>query len=214
MRRPTPSMVISCTALFVALGGTGIAAQTLITSSNQIKNGVITSGDIRNGTIAAADIKNGSISTAKLATAVRGASAAGGGSAFEAVRRNGPELAQAGGATVATLRGLAPGTYAIFAKTTLSPNKPEQGLGELLRSDRSGTGHCVLNAAGDVDDARESLTQPGAQQPSTLNLQLTRSFGEAGDVSLVCDSNQPFRASDTSIIALRLSSSDRKDVTE
>ena len=41
-------MVVACTALVVALGGTAIAA-TKITSSNQITNGIITSADLKNG---------------------------------------------------------------------------------------------------------------------------------------------------------------------
>lgn len=214
MRRPSPSIVISCVALFIALGGTAIAAKTLITSSSQIKNGVVTGSDIRNGTIRGGDIANGTITASKLRSVVRGSSVAGGASAVEAVRKVGPALNQPGGATVATLRSLEPGTYAIFGKTTLSPNKEEQGLGELLRDDKSGTGHCVLNAGGDVDDAREAIAGPGTQQPSSLNLQLTRTIAAPTDVTLVCDSNQPFKASDTSIIAIKLASSSRVDVTE
>lgn len=214
MRRPSPSIVISCIALFVALGGTAIAAKTLITSSSQIKNGVITGADIRNGTIKAADIANRTITASKLRPGVSASSASGGGSAVEVVRRTGPELGEAGAAVVATIRSLEPGTYAIFAKTTLEPNKPERGLGELLRPDRSGTGHCVLDAGGDVDDARAIIAGPGMQQPSTLNMQLTRSIGSPADIKLTCDSNQPFKAADSSIIAIKLSSSKRSDVTE
>lgn len=215
MRRPSPSIVISCLALFIALGGTAIAAKTLITSSSQIKNGVVSGGDIKDGSITSTDIKNGSISSTKLKSGLRSASTAGAGAtAVEVVRRSGPELAQPGGATVATMRSLEPGTYAILAKTTLAPDKDERGLGELLRSDRSGTGHCVLNAGGDVDDAREAIAGPGTQQPSTLNLQLTRSISAPTDVTLVCDSNQPFKAADTSIIAIKLADSRRSDVTE
>ena len=47
----------------------------------------------------------------------------GGASALEAVRKAGPEAQKAGAVTtVATLSALAPGTYAIFAKTILSPD--------------------------------------------------------------------------------------------
>ncbi|HYF28664.1 MAG TPA: hypothetical protein VD931_23185 [Baekduia sp.] len=215
MRRLNPSVVISCLALFVALGGTAVAAKTLITSSSQVKNGSITGTDIANGSIRGGDIANGTITASKLAAGARPrAASAAGMVAHEVVRKTGPALTSSGGATVATMRSLAPGQYLILAKTTMSPDKEEQGLGELLRDDKSGFGHCVLNAGGDVDDARESLTQPGAQQPSTLNMQLTRTIGEPTDVTLVCESNQPFHVTDSSIVALKLGGTTRADVTE
>lgn len=45
MRRPAPAMVIATVALFVALGGTAVAARSLITSRD-IKNGTIRLVDI------------------------------------------------------------------------------------------------------------------------------------------------------------------------
>lgn len=42
MRKPTPAMIVACLALFVALGGTGLAAtHYLITSTGQIKPSVL-----------------------------------------------------------------------------------------------------------------------------------------------------------------------------
>lgn len=56
-RRPQTSTVLSCAALFVALGGTATAA-TVITSK-QIKNNSVTSADIKNGTLQKGDFKKG-----------------------------------------------------------------------------------------------------------------------------------------------------------
>ena len=55
MRRPSPALVISCIALFLAMGGVGYAAATITT--RQIKNNTIRGKDIRNGTIASRDVK-------------------------------------------------------------------------------------------------------------------------------------------------------------
>jgi hypothetical protein len=53
--RPSPALVISLIALFVALGGVGYAAATI--GSGQIKNNSVRGKDIRNRTIASKDVK-------------------------------------------------------------------------------------------------------------------------------------------------------------
>jgi len=58
-RRPTPATVISCIALFVALGGTTYAAATI--GSSQIKNNSIKSTDIKNNNIRSKDIRTGNV---------------------------------------------------------------------------------------------------------------------------------------------------------
>jgi hypothetical protein len=87
LRRPSPALVISCIALVVACTGTAFAA-TLITSSSQIKNGIVSSADIRNGAVQGTDIKNGTITQNKLKTP---APAGGPTTAYHAVRKAGPE---------------------------------------------------------------------------------------------------------------------------
>lgn len=214
--RPSPSMVIACVALFVALGGTALAA-TLITSSSQIKNGVVTGADLKNKTIRSADIADSTITKGKLSKGLQsqiGGATPGSFTAREAVRRAGPDGQAAGQRTVATLPGLEPGTYAIFAKTTLAPATTDGGLlGELLRNDRSAFGRCRLNVGGDEDVAQEAIANPGTRQPSTVNLQLTRTIDSAVNAELICESNIPWGAADTSILALKLSGSSRQDVT-
>lgn len=213
IKRPSPSLVISIIALVVACGGTATAASILVKNSSQIRNGAIQGVDIASGAVGDRQIKKDSIGTDKLKSTVRNTLRSQGLTAVEASRRAGPDSANGAVKTVATLQQLQPGTYAIFAKTTLGPLTTDQGLlGELLQR-RQGSGHCILDAAGDVDDARESIAEPGSIHPSTLNLQITRSFDKPSDIKLNCESGIPWKTADTSILAVKLQGSSRVDVT-
>src|SRR4051812_14071321 len=112
--RPSPALVVAIIALVVALGGTGVAAtKLLITSTSQIRDGVITGKDIRKGTITPRQLSR--LARSGLTGSSAGASSgAGDTAAYEAHRKAGPEQAKGGKATVATL-DLAPGVYAVFA---------------------------------------------------------------------------------------------------
>ncbi len=54
--RPSPAMVVACTALFVAGAGTATAAKLI--TGKQIKNSSITSTDVRNGSLLRKDFKS------------------------------------------------------------------------------------------------------------------------------------------------------------
>ena len=56
MRAGLPAFMVACIALFAALGGGAYAATQIITSSSQIKDGVITGADIKNGGITSTDL--------------------------------------------------------------------------------------------------------------------------------------------------------------
>lgn len=59
-RRPSPAMVVACTALIVALGGTGYAAINLPRNSvgnRQLRANAVTSGKVRNGSLTSKDFK-------------------------------------------------------------------------------------------------------------------------------------------------------------
>ena len=58
-RRPSTATVLSLLALFVALGGTGYAVNTV--RSRDVVNNSLTSGDIRNNTIRSGDVRNGTL---------------------------------------------------------------------------------------------------------------------------------------------------------
>lgn len=213
-------MAVALIALVLAAAGTAGAAGALITSSSQVRTGAIDGSDIKNRSITGIDIANGSIGSIKL----RGTSRLGGSdissqargiatTATEAFRKAGPEDQKPGQARVATLKGLPAGVYLITAKTILTATTGDLGvLSELLRADKTGGGHCVLDAQGDTDHARAPIATPYSSVPNTFYMQITRSVASPFDVALTCDSNVPWRASDTSIVATRLTGAPRSAV--
>jgi hypothetical protein len=97
--RPTPSMVVACLALAVALGGTGYAATVLPRNSVgtvQLKNNAITAAKVKNFSLVRQDFKPG-----QLPAGARGpagpAGAAGPGARWALVRADGTIIAQSGG---------------------------------------------------------------------------------------------------------------------
>ncbi len=60
-RRPSPALVISCIALFVALSGVSYGYATGSIGSREIRNSSITTKDIRNNQVRGADIRNSTI---------------------------------------------------------------------------------------------------------------------------------------------------------
>jgi hypothetical protein len=189
-RRPAPSLVISIVALAVAMTGSAGAAYRLVIKSSK---------QIRDHTIQAVDLAPGTLPPSTTAQ--------------EAFRKAGPEHQPAGAHTVATLSQLGPGTYLLLAKTIMTTDLTDQGiLGELLKTDKTIAGHCILSAGGDQDDARAPIATPYTETPSTMNMQLTRTIDTPTDIAVVCDSNYAWRASDTSIVALKLADSVRNAV--
>ena len=208
LKRPSPSMVVALLALTVALSGTATAATVLIQSSSQIKDGAVAKADIARDAINSPRVKDGSLSAADLSkAAVKGI----GPTALEAVRTSGPEKLPAdASAKIVTLELDGPGAYAIFAKTVLTAPSNDSGA---LTTDQSIGGHCILDAAGDTDQAFSLLGSPGALAPAQLSMQLTRNFSQDGTATLSCDvSSESWRADETSIIAIRLASAARVTV--
>jgi hypothetical protein len=63
-RRPSPALVISMVALFVAMGGTGYAALKLpknSVGSKQIRTGAVGSSEVKNGSLTKKDFRAGQI---------------------------------------------------------------------------------------------------------------------------------------------------------
>ena len=65
-RHASPSMVVACVALLIALGGTGVAAVTAVLPHNsvgnvQLQNNAVTSAKVKNGSLLKADFKAGQI---------------------------------------------------------------------------------------------------------------------------------------------------------
>jgi hypothetical protein len=203
-RRPSPALVVAIIAVVISCTGTAVASHYLITSSKQIKKGVITGANIRDGSVSAADL-----APALRTNAASNANTAGSG-AFEAFRKTGPDLPDQGYAPVATL-SLQPGAYAIFAKVNLAPGVQDQGLlNTLLKSNKTIEGRCQLDAAGDIDESAGALVSPGTQNVLMLEEQITRTLATPGVVTLSCRGEGAHaHASDASIVAMSVDRASR-----
>jgi hypothetical protein len=70
-RAPSPALVISVIALFVALGGTSYAAIHLpknSVGSKQLKKNAVTGAKIKKGAVTSSKLANGSVTSSKIAT--------------------------------------------------------------------------------------------------------------------------------------------------
>src|SRR3954470_8540078 len=73
--RPTPAMLVACLALFVALGGTALAATYVVSSNSEVGPGTISghhppAGSHTNiiaGSVSTSDLRDGSVNASKLA---------------------------------------------------------------------------------------------------------------------------------------------------
>jgi hypothetical protein len=224
-------MVVAIVALIVALGGSAVAASVLITSPSQIRDNVITGAKLRSQAITSRELKRGAVGTAqlsggavnstqiragaitssKLSPDTRAALQSIGTTAQEFIRKAGPENVTGGESRrVATAANMPAGVYAIFAKTIITDLSPPSSL---LTPGNVSNAHCVLSAGGDTDDSRALVRTPFGGSPATVSMQITHTFdGSGGDITITCDNKTEWRASDTSIIAIRLGRSPRTAV--
>jgi hypothetical protein len=216
--------VIALLALVFSMAGTATAARVLITSSSQIKSGSVTGSDIKDGNVAARDlkanavdsskIKNGSLDADDFSGSARTALQAAETQALEVFRKSGPDAQPAGTdfKRVATLDNVPAGTYALSAKTVITPIESTEG-GLLGQGTGSLAARCELDAGGDKDQSVSFVGSPGALAPGLVYNQITRSFGSSGRVTLSCAIDKAtWRASDTSIIAVRVGRAPRSPV--
>ncbi len=218
LRPPSPALVLSIIAIVVACAGTAYAA-TRITSSSQIRNGVIAGADIRSRAITGPKIKNGTITPNKFSPGAlrridRPRTTVGGGAALEAFRKSGPEN-QAPNVVVKVMSMSIPaGAYVITAKTVMTPFTGTTNILEaLVSAPGSVGGHCKLDAGGDVDESQINIAVQNRPTPSTLHMQLTRTVAGATNVDLLCDAGITWRTSDTTIIATPVASANRSDAS-
>jgi hypothetical protein len=66
--RPSPALVISCVALFLALAGSALAAKTATVSSRQIVDGTVRTVDLRDNAVTSPKIANATITADDLGT--------------------------------------------------------------------------------------------------------------------------------------------------
>jgi hypothetical protein len=221
LRRPSPALVISMTALVAACAGSAYAA-TVITSSDQIRNGVILSSDIKNGSVQNVDIRKSTITETRLSAGLLKridggpAPSSGGSIAYEARRSTGPEGQPANVVVKVASLQVPAGAYLVTAKTvmTVLPD-PQDPLQALVQANSVQGGRCKLDAAGDGDEALQNVLINQRQTPATLTMQLTRTVGAPSEFTLECSTagSFPWRLSETSIIAVKLPSVVRSDAT-
>jgi hypothetical protein len=214
-------MVVALTALVVACSGTAVAAGVLITSSSQVGRGVITGDNIQNRTITGKNVQrgslgsdllqNGSVGTSKLSSSAQRAIQNSGTSAYEWFRKAGPE-ANAGGepSRVITADNVPSGVYAIFAKTIITDL---EGFSTLLTPGHTADAHCRLSTGGDIDDGRVLIGTAYGSGPGDVATQITHTFGGLGTITLDCDAGAHWRASDSTIIAVRVGNAPKVEVT-
>jgi Collagen triple helix repeat (20 copies) len=193
MRRPINVVrrnLIACLALFVALGGTSLAASHyIITSTKQIKPSVLRQLRGKTGPKGAAGIAGPQ--GPKGETGVKGATGTkgtegepgfSGASAGAFDSNNGPiDLkAKSEDQTVATLANLPTGSYLVSAKATIENQDELEGLAI----------KCFLRAGGESDEASASLAKFSISEPdnlATLPLTVSHTFGSTGTVTLACN---------------------------
>jgi hypothetical protein len=66
--RPSPALVISCLALFVALAGSAVAAKVASVSSRQIVDGTVRTVDLRDNAVKSPKIADGTVTADDLGT--------------------------------------------------------------------------------------------------------------------------------------------------
>jgi hypothetical protein len=214
-------MVVALVALFVACGGTAVAAGVLITSSSQLRNGVVTGAKIANRTITGKNVargslggdllSNGQIGTNKLTKDAVAALQSSGSTAYEYFRKTGPEHQPANGSMrVVTAFNVPSGVYAIFGKVVVTDLAPPSNL---LIPGSPAAGRCQLSAGGDIDDGSTLISSSYGSGPGDVYTQITHTFAGAGDITMDCTAGAPWRASDATIIAVRLGNATRNQVS-
>jgi hypothetical protein len=202
-------MTVALVALSVALGGTATAAKSLI-SGRQIKDGSIRRADLAKSAVDTTRVADGSLRGSDFDAATQASLAQAGTQVKEAFRANGPDdVPDNEEKVVATLSELPPGAYAIFAKTVLTG----KSAGGIVNQGESLSGACTLDVDGDIDKSYTLLGGPGSNAPSAINMQITHTYAGPGTAKLACRvAGGTWRASNTSIIALRVSAPSKQSV--
>jgi len=155
LRPPSPALVISVVALFVALGGTSYAALRIPRNSVgtiQLRNGAVIDSKIRNGTILGKKLKNGTVTAGKINT--KGLTVPN--ATHATIALTAQAAATATTATSATTAGTA---TAASSAETLASGKTETGVYDV---------DFVAANAGDSGDAAITFPFPLASAPTLV----------------------------------------------
>jgi hypothetical protein len=206
LRRPSPALVISIVALVAACAGSAVAAT------------VITGKQIRNGTIQGVDIKNATIQSGKLSKGIqnilnkKAPSASQSKTAYEMVRKAGPENQPANQLLRVTSMTVPAGAYVITANTVVTAFTGTSDIIESLLNVNAVLGAtCILDFGGVEASSLNTIAVNNRQSPSTFGMQLTRTVGAPTEIVLKCAAPIPWRSSESSIIATKVDVIDLKE---
>lgn len=191
--RPSPSMVVACLALGVALSGTAVAASVALAPNSvgtaQLKRNAVTSIKVRNGSLLRGDFKAGQLPAGPPGpTGPAGpAGAAGAAGPSDAYARfvPGPVAVPAAPTTLASLTIPQAGKYVVTAKAYVSGAAAATAL-------------CRLVAGTDQDSAL------GSGIAFTLASIVVHEFAAAGSVDFQCATGGALSASQIRIAAIRV----------
>lgn len=219
MTKGRHQLVVAYLALFVALGGSAVAAKPLIDGSDvadesltaaDIQNNSLIGDDVQNDSLTGDDVVEASLGQVPVAAVAGSATTAGDADLLDGQNSTAfgaPNTTVRGGlgecnpfcintsvgiaskSTVATARDLSAGTWLVVAKTNV------RGTGQ-------GPVDCVLEAGtSQLDISSDELST--SDDTENLSLMTVATFSSTQDVSMSCDGPDPSSAYRADIIAMR-----------
>lgn len=193
IRRPSPSLVVACLALAIALSGSAVAASVALAPNSvgtpQLRNNAVTTAKVRNGSLLRADFKRNQIPAgpAGPAGAVGPAGPAGPAGPSDAYSRflAGPIAIPGIATTIVNLTIPQAGKYVISSKAIISGAAAASAL-------------CRIVAGTDQDDSLGNGIQ------MTLSNSLTHEFAAAGSVDFRCSTGGAQTVASIRIVAIRV----------
>jgi hypothetical protein len=178
LRAPSPALVISLIALFVALGGTTYAATTALINGSQIKPHSIAKNRLTSKAVKQLKGNRGAqgATGATGAQGLQGIQGARGPSDVYEVELSATTASTAAGATrTLTLSSLPAGAYTIYGKASIAP------LGTAASSS-----FCTLTAGSDYDTSFNPVRTDN-NWIKAIPTQLTHTFSSTGSVTMTCE---------------------------
>jgi hypothetical protein len=201
--RPSPALVISCTALLIALTGTSIAAVEAVPNNSvgtaQLKNNAVTAAKIASNAVTAAKIPSNAVTSAKIASnAVTSAKVQDGTlsaadfaagvlpAPTDAFMRflNGPIAIPISSTTLTTLSVPQAGNYVISGKAYIA------GAVDL-------TATCRITAGGDFDESQ-------ATAHNSVSLLVGHNFTAGGTADFACSGGLGITANFIKLSAIKV----------
>jgi hypothetical protein len=192
--RPSPAMVIACTALLIALTGTSIAAVEATVPKNsvgsaQLKSNAVVAAKIASNAVTSAKIASNAVTSAKVANGTLTSSDFASGVLPAAVNGfirflNGPIAIPIASTNLTTLSVPDAGNYVLSAKAYVAGAVDN-------------TATCRLTAGGDFD---ESQAKPG----NTLSLIVGHNFTASGTADFACSGGLGITANFIKISAIKV----------